>query len=124
VKKEIKPKELKRVAKKPATGEVNKSLPSGKAEARVLQDMRSQAAYNNESLSDTYARYKTFYDDQMAKANALDKGNPSQVEATRARIQKNPNIYADEILYDIPGKILKNESKRIAGKVQKQLKKK
>lgn len=124
MKKEIKPKELKRVAKKPATGGVNKSLPSGKAEARVLQDMRSQAAYNNESLSDTYARYKTFYDDQMAKANVLDKGTLSQIEATRARIQKNPNVYSDEILYDIPGKILKNESKRIAGKVQKQLKKK
>lgn len=124
MKKEIKPKELKRVAKKPAAGEVKKSLPSGKAEARVLQDMRSQAAYNNESLSDTYARYKTFYDDQMAKANMLDKGTPSQIEATRARIQKNPNIYSDEILYDLPGKILKNESKKIAGKVQKQLKKK
>lgn len=107
------------MVKTPGAGAVKKSLPMGSSEARVMQDIRSQAAYNNMNMSDTYERYKPFYDKEMAKANILDKGTQAQREQTRKDIQKNPNIYYEEVLFDVPASELKRGAKSIAKKVAK-----
>lgn len=107
------------MVKTPGAGVVKKSLPTGSNEARVMQDIRSQAAYNNMNLVDTYERYRPFYEKEMSKANMLDKGTQAQREQTRKDIQKNPNIYYEEVLFDVPASELKRGAKSIAKKVAK-----
>jgi hypothetical protein len=107
------------MVKTPGAGEVKKSLPTGSSEARVMQDIRSQAAYNNMNMSDTYERYKPFYDKEMAKANILDKGTQAQREQVRKDIQKGPSVYYEQVLFDVPASELKRGAKSIAKKVAK-----
>lgn len=124
MKKEIKPKELKRVANKPAGGEVKKSLPIGQYQQRVVNDAKEVAASNGEDVAQTIDRYARFYKQNMDIASALDGNDPQQkAAAKKALMKQNPNIFAPDILYDVPSAQLKREAKGISKKLAKQLKK-
>jgi hypothetical protein len=128
MKKDIKPKALKRVAKAPAAGEVKKTVPMGQYEARVVQDIRNTAAQQDmkgrpfypggmaQAADDSY----TYYNQQFAKAKSLD--NPDKMGASAA-LKKQIQKDSYNLLYDIPAKQLKGEAKGVAKKVAKQLKK-
>lgn len=131
MKKDIKPKALKRVAKAPAAGEVKKTVPMGQYEARVVQDIRSSAAEKDMKgrpmwpggMAEYAKNYQEYYGQQLSKAKSLD--NPDKLggaAALKKKIQKDGYMYEPN-LYDIPAKQLKGEAKGVAKKAAKQLKK-
>lgn len=125
MKKDIKPKELKRVAKKPAAGEVKKNVPIGMNEQRVINDAKETAKWRGESVSQTVDTDFNFYKQNMGIASALDGNNPQLRAAAKKAISKqSPNIYATDILWDVPASQLKREAKGVSKKLAKQLKKK
>lgn len=124
MKKDIKPKELKRVAKKPAAGEVKKSLPIGQYQQRVVNDAKEMANSRGEGVPQTVDSYFKFYKQNMDIASALDGNDPQQkAAAKKALIKQSSNIFAPDILFDVPAAQLKREAKGVSKKLAKQLKK-
>jgi len=129
MKKDIKPKALKRVAKSPAPGEIKKTVPMGQYEARVVEDVRKTAAETDTKgrpfypggMAQVADSYYEYYNQQFAKAKSLD--NPDKMGASAALKKKIQKDNMETILYDIPAKQLKGEAKSVAKKVTKQLKK-
>lgn len=125
MKKDIKPKELKRVAKKPAAGEVKKNVPIGMNEQRVINDAKETASRRGETVSQTVDTDFNFYKQNMGIASALDGNNPQLRAAAKSALNKQArNIYSTDILWDVPASQLKREAKGVSKKLAKQLKKK
>jgi hypothetical protein len=60
----------------------------------------------------------------MGIASALDGNDPQQkAAAKKALMKQSPNIFAPDILYDVPSAQLKREAKGVSKKLAKQLKK-
>lgn len=118
MKKDIKPKELKRVAKKPAAGEVKKNVPIGQSEGAVVRDLLKYPGQLEDLKTLETAK------SEMRLAKHLDKNRGTEHGAEDQRRIDNNFSYQGPLRSDVYPAELKYQSKKIAKQAAKELKKK